>query len=378
MFNQVFAIYIFVAQVATLGCQFSVLRYVAQHYKELGQCRPIVLAAALVAFGSSLVVALFLALLFAAVGGSFYSAAVADSATFMFPGLIAFAINKVLLNALNGARRIRLYAFFTGLRYILMGAIALTLVASAASPRLLSLILSISDVMLLVPLSLACSFVFPRSGAKIGNDWIARLVHFGVRSILGGIAVEVNTRIDILILGIFSTDAAVGLYSFAAFFVEGLLQLPFLGRRIVDPILTSLVIERDRDALAAFLVRGRNANGALVLAVNLVGVALYPWYARLFGTAELAAESFVLFAVLMMGTTLFGIYAVFSGIFSQGGLPLVQSRFNVTVLASNVLLNVCLTPLYGPLGAAIATSLSFVAGTLIFRRSVYRHFAVRF
>jgi O-antigen/teichoic acid export membrane protein len=377
VFNQIFAVYIFGSQLATLGCQFSVLRYVADYYQEPARCHVIIRAALFIALLASLLVWLLLSLFFAAIGPSLYSRAVADCAPFMMPGLVAFALNKVLLNALNGARRITLYAFFTGLRYVLMGTIALTLVALAAPSRVLSLILSLSDALLLLPLALCCWFIFPRCGVRTDENWIRRHIHFGVRSILGGIAVEVNTRIDVLILGIFSTDTAVGIYSFAAFFVEGLLQLPLLARRIVDPILTSLVTRRDHQALALLLMRGRNINGALVVVMNLLAFVFYPWYARLFGTAQLASESWNLFSILLMGSTLFGIYAMFSGIFSQGGLPLVQTRFNVLFLAVNLLVNLCLVPFYGALGAAIATSLSFAAGALILRNSIYRHFTIR-
>jgi hypothetical protein len=116
----------------------------------------------------------------------------------------------------------------------------------------------------------------------------------------------------------------------------------------------------------------------MVIAVNAVAVALYPWYAPLFGTAELASESYVLFAMLSAGAAVFGIYAVFSGIFSQGALPTTQTRFNVLFLVSNLLLNICIVPFSGARGAAFATGLSFVAGALILRGLIHRHFAVRF
>jgi O-antigen/teichoic acid export membrane protein len=43
----------------------------------------------------------------------------------------------------------------------------------------------------------------------------------------------------------------------------------------------------------------------------------------------------------------------------------------------NVLLNFALSPFYGPIGAAIGTSVSFLAGAFFLRRAIAHHFAVR-
>ena len=92
----------------------------------------------------------------------------------------------------------------------------------------------------------------------------------------------------------------------------------------------------------------------------------------------MAQASWVVFAILMAGACVFGAYATFSGIFSQSGLPLAQTHFNLVMLVANTGLNLVLAPLYGVHGAAVATSLSFIAGTLFFRRGVRHHLAVRF
>ena len=91
-------------------------------------------------------------------------------------------------------------------------------------------ILSVSEALLLIAL-IVC-FIGPfvsRYELKVDRVWLKRHIQFGARSVLGGVAVELNTRVDVLVLGLFTSEAQVGIYSFAAFFVEGFLQLPQLS-----------------------------------------------------------------------------------------------------------------------------------------------------
>jgi O-antigen/teichoic acid export membrane protein len=79
-----------------------------------------------------------------------------------------------------------------------------------------------------------------------------------------------------------------------------------------------------------------------------------------------------------VGACIFAIYATFGGIFAQTGRPAVQTRLNLAILGINVVLNLLLVPFYGLLGAAVATGLSFAAGTFYFRSLVRRHLTLRF
>jgi O-antigen/teichoic acid export membrane protein len=300
-----------------------------------------------------------------------------DGLRYVLPGLLAFALNKIMLNALNGARRFVLFGVMTTLRYIFMSGVAVALVWNAAPVVLLGLILSIPEMLLFPIVAIACWIVLTdhRFGSRM--DWVIRNARFGMRSMGGGMAVELNTRVDILILGLFSSDAEVGGYSFAAFFVEGLLQIPIVVRRFVDPQVTGAIMNGQVETLSELLRRMRNRSAALSTAMFLSAVLLYPWYAGFVGSPELMSRSYILFAILSVGAVAFGTYAVFGGALSQGGMPAAQTIYNVQVLATNMILNLCLAPLYGARGAAIATSVSFAAGALLLRRAIGRHLSIR-
>ena len=49
--------------------------------------------------------------------------------------------------------------------------------------------------------------------------------------------IELNTRVDIIMIGIFMSDEKVGIYSFAALFAEGFYQLLIVLQNILNPIM---------------------------------------------------------------------------------------------------------------------------------------------
>lgn len=378
VFNQVYAIYILGSQIATFGIQFSVLKYVAEFNEELDAVSLIV-GAALLSVAACAILTIFPIFVFFRYSHiQPYSAGVADGVMYVLPGLWFFAVNKVLLNALNGRQANTIYAFFAGLRYLLIILFFLVAIMLRVSAEQLPAILSASEASLSIAMVFAYRKIFP-GGPKPGNlDWVKRHLHFGVRSIFGGLAVELNTRVDVLILGIFTNDYDVGIYSFAAFFVEGLSQLSVITRRLIDPMLTKLTMPGNHEALMQLLIKGRNIGALGMAAGGAASITLYPWYATWFGGAAVASASWGIFAILTVGAGLFVVYGAFAGIFSQSGAPLKQTWLSVVILVTNLALNFALVPWWGIWGAAVATSLSFAIGTFYLRILVYRHLGIRF
>src|SRR5215467_11217910 len=152
IFNQVFAVYIFGSQIATLGVQFSVLRYMAQFSHERAMYGAILCSGLAIAAGVAAIVVALTLVIFLSAGRWVYSPAVADSVMFMLPGLWCFALNKVFLNALNGLQHNRLFAAFTALRYVLMSAGIIAATAAGLPDYQLSVILSASEALLMIGL----------------------------------------------------------------------------------------------------------------------------------------------------------------------------------------------------------------------------------
>jgi O-antigen/teichoic acid export membrane protein len=64
-----------------------------------------------------------------------------------------------------------------------------------------------------------------------------------MKSFFSNVLLQMNTRIDVLVLGLFWSDHIVGIYSFAATLAEGVYQLLVVLRTNYNPMLVRLTLE---------------------------------------------------------------------------------------------------------------------------------------
>jgi O-antigen/teichoic acid export membrane protein len=172
-------------------------------------------------------------------------------------------------------------------------------------------------------------------------------------------------------LAVFVDDAAIGIYSFAAMFIEGLYQVPVVVRTVVNPVLVRLISDGDRAALGRF---GRRIMALSLVtfvaaagSVHLVFPYLAPWFPE--GLVSSAA------LVLLPLTIGLGFYAAFvplDFILMQAGQPGRQSALMTVNILINVGLNIWLIPIYGIQGAAMATACAFAVSGLTLNAAVWR------
>ena len=66
---------------------------------------------------------------------------------------------------------------------------------------------------------------------------------FGFRGLGAGMFAEFNSRVDVLVIGFFLEDRAVGIYSFAAMLVDGIYHVLAMIRINFNPI-SAIVMEK--------------------------------------------------------------------------------------------------------------------------------------
>jgi O-antigen/teichoic acid export membrane protein len=184
--------------------------------------------------------------------------------------------------------------------------------------------------------------------------WIAEHLRFGGKAFPSGLFSELNTRIDVLILGAFATDAVVGVYSLAAILAEGMYQLLVAVRTTYAPALVAGLPYGE-------IARGRNRT---YLGAAALGALAVPAYALVIG------PSWPLFAVLVGGMVLGAGYVPFSQILVCRGFPTGHTLMILAVLVYNAAANAILVPLAGPMGAACATGSTFVVAALLTRAAI--------
>ncbi|MEK9752957.1 MAG: oligosaccharide flippase family protein [Rhodospirillaceae bacterium] len=372
VFNQIYAVYVVAAQLAVFGVHDSAQKHVAEFAGDRAETRAIAQTAVTLAAVIGGAVAFVLWAAAGVVGTLADSVPVGKGVALAAPGLMPFAINKVLLGVLNGERRMRAFAVVQGMRVLSILGLALLVALRDRPAYELGAAFSVAEAVILVPLLFLVRPWQPGGRAvRVTRQWIGRHLDFGTRALPNGFLAESYIRVDVLMLALFVDDAAVGVYSFAAMFIEGLYQVPTVVRTVVNPMLVKLVATADRVALGRFARRVMAASLAIfVVTAGIVHVAfpyLAPWFAD--GLVVGAREVLI---PLTIGLGLYAAFVPLDFILMQAGQPGRQSALMTANITVNVLLNLALIPSYGIMGAALATAAAFAFSAVTLNAAAWR------
>ena len=171
--------------------------------------------------------------------------------------------------------------------------------------------------------------------------------------------VELNTRLDVLILGYFVSDYSVGVYSFVAALAEGFSQFSYALRWNIDPQLGRFLAVNDHRSIRKLVVSLRKQYYLYFVVGGVLLIGAYPLAFRLLnGSYDLVSSG--LFTIMMTGVIIGSWYRPFSGMILQGGKPGVYTLYILALLVGDGLLNIILIPYLGILGAALVTMLTYL------------------
>lgn len=365
VFNQVFALFIFVSQISVLGVHLSVLHKVSllatekgpEMQKKIAQSVSSALIASL-----AITVPVIMIGAFAGEGVSllFGSADVAVGWFFALPGLLFFSFNKILLNAINALSHMRAFALFQASRYLLMVTVLIGMIIIGTSGSQLPLIITLSEIVLWVGL---VAYFYGLHRHFVGAGFWAQVwshIRFGLAGFAGGALSELNTRVDVIVLGIFLSDRVVGIYSIAALIMEGMAMIAVVLRNVFNPIIAR---ELAAGRIEALRIQSRQLifrMTAGMLFLSILIVVAYPLFVDIILADPSYYEGHVPLAILLIGVTIGSGYLVLNMVMVQAGLPVYQSIYQASIVATNLALNFLLVPWLGMIGAALGTAGAFL------------------
>jgi len=376
VFNQAFAFYIVLSQIAVGGMQFSVVKHLS--HTDDGDLMATVISSALFAItATAVLVATVVFLLAHYIGAAFESEDVKLGIQFICPALVLFSVNKAFMNVLNGTRRMRAYAIFQALRYVLIILTLIGLVLAGFSGAYLAWCFFVSELFIAVGLfKFIHQFVVRFGFRHVARSWVFRHVSFGLRGFFGGMLSDLNTRVDIILLGYFVSDARVGIYSFAAVFAEGFGQISYVVKQNLDPIIGRLTAANNIDELRLLMRKVVRVFVPCMCALAIGSALLFPLMTDLLAGARFK-DSWPIFAILLVGVAINAGFRPFQGVFLLTGHPGLHSLFFLAVVLSNAILNVLFIPRIGLAGAAVATSLAYVVESLLILYGIRRILSVK-
>jgi len=366
VFNQALAAYTFFSMAAVGGIDRSALRAVA----EAGADR----ARAASAAWATLVPT---ALLAAVVATAFWFArwpiarllesdGVARAIEVSAPGLFFFALNKVLLAVVNGEGRMKAFAIYQSLRYLGILAALFVAMSEDLDGDALMVVFSASEAVLFVVAGIDVSRLLRAAPSGWAREVRGHVV-FGAKSAFSGVLLELNAKVDVWMIGIVMSDAAVGIYTYAAMLAEGLYQLVVVLQNVYNPILARHLAAGEHDAVREVVRRGRNWSWLGITVVAAVAVAAFPLALSIVGARPEFSAAHWPFAILAGGIALASGYLPFGQILLMGGRPATQTILMASTVIANVVGNALLIPHLGIVGAAAATAISMAFSVVLLR-----------
>lgn len=207
---------------------------------------------------------------------------------------------------------------------------------------------------------------------SISAEECRALLHQSRWLLLSGIAAILYLKVDQIMLGVMLDDRAVGIYAAAARLSE---VWYFVPAAIVTALFPHLIAKRatDTERYGLDVQKLNDLLFSLALLVALVVSVTAGWLLpAMFGKAY--AESVPVLMVHIWAAILVFMRALLSKWLIVEGLLRLSLLTQVCGAVANVGLNYYLIPLYGPLGAAYATVISYTVagyGVLFFHRDLW-------
>lgn len=194
------------------------------------------------------------------------------------------------------------------------------------------------------------------------RDYCKKALGYGWKSHLSNILAFVNYRADILLVNFFLTPFSTGIYIIAVQISEKLWMLSKAASTVLLPKLSAMYKEpKERLKLTK---KGFIVVSSLTAATGLVVAFILYWFMSLiFG--EQYEESWPVYLWLLPGIIAGAGARIQSNCIAAAGKPEWNFYAAVLVVAINITLNLLLIPIYGIVGAALATSLAYIMNAIL-------------
>ncbi len=363
IFNQVYAIYLLLSQLSVFGIHLAVQKFIPEQTQE--SIKESIIGNAII---SIILINIILTGIYYI--SNYYTpffplgTEVQENLYLVFPALFFFSLNKVLLQYLNGKREMKIYAIMNSLRFLLMIIILFILLYYNLN---ISLIFLITECILCLSL-----FVITYKNIQFTyqKEMTLKLLSFSKNIFMGNLFLDINSRVDIIVLGIFLSNEFVGVYSFVVIFYEGMNQILVVIRNNVNPIITKLYYHKSKAQLIRFVKSTKKRTYKRYSLLVLISLLLFPVLLIVINEQQYFYEMCILYALLSVANLISSGYNPFYNYFSQVGLPKTQSYLYIGFFTVNLLVDLLLIPYIGLYGAAIGIIISNIFVMIYINRKI--------
>lgn len=369
--NQFLALYFIGSQLATFGIHQSTLAHTASS-KKISQ---IMGGAVLLTLGMAILLSMVFALLVEYTVRPFLNDGFAGDTSSLFYVLISASINKVLISALNGVGRLYSYAFANSLRMMLLLVSSLIFLEMKKEAVEIPYIFLISEagVLIFIIMSSLKSFSSISFSRKQISYWFRKHFEFGKRAVLSGFILDLNTKVDVLVLSIFVSQSEIGVYSFAAMLGEGFYQLIFVLKNYMSRTISSEIHANKSGVEIAYNKQKTQLMFLVFLAFAACNIAYFTILPYLIPASYNLKEGFIIFCIYSLSLSIVSRWLIIDNFYILLKRPDLDNILRIKILLSNSIAALILIPLFGSVGAVCAVGCSVLVNGFLVRRGVLAH-----
>ena len=203
------------------------------------------------------------------------------------------------------------------------------------------------------------------------------LVSFGSRLMGANIIGYVYIYVDTLMIGYFLTSTDVGYYDCAASLSRFFWLVPNAIGTVAYPAISEYQAKNDFQAINTLVDKVTKYSACLLIFAGMAVLFFAKDIVFFIFTPEFSPAVLPL-TILIIGTVTFGTLKSLGAIFAGVGRPDLTLKITAIGALGNVFLNLLLIPLYGIIGAAIATTLVHVLIVIITVLLLRKVLAIKF
>ncbi len=187
-------------------------------------------------------------------------------------------------------------------------------------------------------------------------SYIRQTLSYGAKSYLANVMMVINYRLDLFIIAGFLPLSEVGLYATAVTLAE---MVGYLGNAVNTALIPKLASEKDSLTFSMTPKVTRLTIMLTFLAALGMAIIAYPLILLFFGARFSGA--FYPLLVLLPGIVALGGSVVLSGDLMARGKPIYSSISSGITVVLTLILDFTLIPLWGIMGASMASSLVYIS-----------------
>jgi O-antigen/teichoic acid export membrane protein len=381
LFYSVFTFIIFFLFFRDLGLGKAATKYISSYvpFKKFNKVKTVILSATSFQFISSILFGLVFFFLADTLATSYFKNPAAAPLMKILLIYILFSITFVLLKGFfSGFQKFKLYAavdFSKNSIVLLLLLFFFSMGFGVFAPVFAYVLVGPILLVLFLPFLLK-TFPFFKYKITQFKPITKKLFLFGIPVIFTGIGSKVIGYVDTLILTYFRPLAEVGIYNVVLPSAMMVLFASSSVASVVFPIFSELWAKKDNKKLVEGV---RLIHKYIFLGLAPLVFALFSFsdvFLRVFFGAEYIVGSVTL-RILLVGVLFFTLASINHSIISSIGRPAVVTRIILAAAGLNLLANIVFIPLWGIVGAGIATALSYGLALVLSTRATRRFIQIK-